>query len=305
MKYYLAVDGGGTKTEVVCCDEQSQIVGRGVSGPTNLTATSVMAASFNLQEAIRQATETLPAGWEVTKLAMGLAGMDTPSEAQKAQEIFTRALSELPIRKIELVNDIVIAMYSGTEKADAIALIAGTGSNCYGRNHLGAEAKVGGMDFLLTDDGSGYAIGRAILRSAVKSFDGRSEKSILEKLVCEKFRIPSIAELKTVVYYPMLTKAEVADLAPLCIEAHNQGDQIAQGILDHVIQDLQIMVSVVVEKLDMSNLSTDCVFVGGITNVEYIRQKLEKNLGEAYPLLKIVVPTEPPVHGAIILALKP
>ena len=59
-KYFLAVDGGGTKTDVVCANENGDVIGRGVSGPTNITTTSVGAASFNLIEAIRQSIESLP-----------------------------------------------------------------------------------------------------------------------------------------------------------------------------------------------------------------------------------------------------
>ena len=50
---YLGIDGGGTKTEVLCLSETGETVGTGLSGPTNLTSTNTGAASFSLKEAVR------------------------------------------------------------------------------------------------------------------------------------------------------------------------------------------------------------------------------------------------------------
>src|SRR5258708_3438627 len=120
MKYYLAVDGGGTKTHVLCVDETGSQIGEGISGPTNLTVTSVGSASFNLQEAIRQATPNLPPGEKITKLVMGLAGLDSPAELQNAHQIFTQALQYSPIEQITLVNDTLIALASGSDAKNEI-----------------------------------------------------------------------------------------------------------------------------------------------------------------------------------------
>lgn len=302
MVYYLAVDGGGTKTDVLCADEQGQIVGEGHSGPTNLTATNVGAASFNLREAVRQATEHLPQGWQVQKLSMGLAGMDTPLEEAQATKVFRDVLSHLPIADFQLVNDIVIALESGTDKADAVALISGTGSNCYGRNAEGQSTKTGGMDYLLTDQGSGYAIGRRVLRMAVKSFDGRSEKSIFEELVKAHFKIDTIANLKDAVYNPPLSKSEIASLTKLCVTAFEQGDALARDVFDWAVGELHLMISTVVTKLGMTNRPVDCVLVGGVTTIDYVHTRLEEKLRGVCPQISVIRPSQAPVYGALKLA---
>lgn len=303
MEYLLAVDGGGTKTKVLCADLDGNVVGEGLAGPTNLTATSVGAASFNLREGIRQATQGLAEGWTIKRMVMGLAGMDTSSEYNKAHKIFNEALGEYQIQEVKLINDIEIALESGTSKADAVALIAGTGSNCFGRNAEGKEVKVGGMDFLLTDQGSGYAIGRAVLRSAVKSYDGRIERSLLEQMVCEHFHLPSIGELKDAVYNPMLSKAEIAELTAVCVEAFNQGDAVARSILDHNIDELYMMVDTVMTKLDMASRQVDVVFVGGISKVQYIADRLTEKVRSLCPGVTIITPDQEPVYGALKMAL--
>ncbi len=304
--YFLAVDGGGTKTDAICANESGAVVGRGLAGPTNLTSTSVGAASFNLIESIRQATEMLPesdqAGFPI--LVMGLAGIDSQKEYDEAFTVFNRALAHYKISKFILVNDSVIALENGSRNKNAIILISGTGSICYGRNDKGETAKVSGMDYLLADQGSGYDIGRRVLREAVKSFDGRAPKSVLEELVCKHFKIATIHDLKTVVYHPPLTKIEVAELAPLCSEAFAAHDLVAQAIFDKTVADIIIMVQTVVERLSLNQEKFDLVFSGSIMAIPHIVSGVSDTLKSKYSQINIVSPKSEPVFGALKMGMK-
>lgn len=303
QKYYLAVDGGGTKTDVICTDKNGAVVGRGLSGPTNITSTSVGAASFNLIEAIRQAVETLPeaeqSGFPV--MVMGLAGIDSQKEYDQAYEVFSRSIAHYKIEKFILVNDSVIALKNGTDKTDALILVAGTGSICFGTNEGGQSFKTSGMDYLLADQGSGYDIGRHVLRESVKSYDGRSAKSLLENLVCEHFKIPSILDLKNEVYHPPLTKIEVAELAPLCTKAFEQGDKVANDIFNWTVTGIVLMISTVINNLSLVNF--DLVLSGAITKIPYINQEVSKIVKEKYPGATIITPSSDPVFGALKMAM--
>jgi N-acetylglucosamine kinase len=159
------------------------------------------------------------------------------------------------------------------------------------------------MDYLLTDQGSGYEIGRYVLRSAVKSYDGRIEKSVLEELVCQHFHIANIGELKSKVYNPPLTKTEVAELAKLCDVAFERGDTVAREIFDHVVDELSLMVSTSLIRLGMTNRAVDCVLVGSITKVPHIADRLAEEIRRLCPQAHVVHPDKPPVYGALRLAL--
>jgi N-acetylglucosamine kinase-like BadF-type ATPase len=303
-KYFLAVDGGGTKTKVLVADEQGQVVGEGQTGPTSITATSVGAASFNLREGIRQATQSLPQDRELVALCMGLAGMDTPTEEVAARKIFSDAFRDYHIGQFILVNDTVIGLEGNTDKPNAFVLIAGTGSACFGRNEAHQTAKASGYDFLLTDQGSGYWIGHQVLRRAVQSFDGTGQKTLLEQLVCQQYRLESILELKDHVYNPVLTKTEVAASSRLCSTAFEQNDPIAQGIFNQVINDLYAMAQAVVERLQMKDKDVDCVLVGSITKIPYINQQLVARLQQNFPKVQIKTPEKEPVYGGLKIALR-
>jgi N-acetylglucosamine kinase-like BadF-type ATPase len=306
MSYFLAIDGGGTKTEAICADENGAVIGEGLSGPTNLTSTSYGAASFNLIEAIRQSIENLPEieqkNFEI--LVIGLAGIDSQKEHDDAFAVFSRAIAHYRIKKILLVNDSLIALENGTDSKDAVILISGTGSVCLGQSSDGKTAKASGMDFLLADQGSGYAIGRSVLREAVRSFDGRAPKSVIEELVCDYFKIPTVADLKNEVYNPLLTKIEVADLAPICSTAFEQGDEVAKRIFDKIIEDLIIMLEAVVRRMEFEQKEFDCVCSGSVNKLQYISEGVNKFISKKYPQAKVIIPGTRPVFGALKMALR-
>lgn len=305
QKLYLGIDGGGTKTDVLCTDAELHEFGAGSSGPTNLTSTTVGAASFNLKEAVRQALEKLkPGEFEIAHAVMGLAGMDTEREYEVAFKTFTDILKPFGISNFTLVNDSWIALANGTDSPNALIVISGTGSICWGRNAAGASAKAGGMDYLLTDQGSGYDIGRHVLREAVKSFDGRRAKTLLEELVCKHFGIQSIEHLKTEVYNPVLSKIEVAELAQLCSKAYDSGDTAAQEIFGWAVEELLVLVETVIRRLGFEKVPVAVIASGAILGIPHIREKLQTTLLEKYPTLQFITPDKPPVFGALKMAIR-
>lgn len=303
-RFFLGVDGGGSKTTVVCVNEAGSVVGQGNAGPTSLTSTTVGGASMNLREGVRQATENLPQDKVIVKLVMGLAGMDSPQEDEIATEVFTKVIEPFGVESFELVNDSVIALENGSAAPNAFVLISGTGSNCHGRNDQGREAKAGGMDYLLSDQGSGYGIGREVLLAAVKSFDGRGPKTKLEELVCHHFSIADCSNLKAAVYQPPLTKLEVGKCATLCLQASSEGDEVANAIFAQAVTELEQHIASVLKQLDMENKPVEGVLSGSILETPAIRDPLCAKIAERWPQVVIVTPTQPPVWGAVKLAMK-
>lgn len=301
---FLGIDGGGTKTEVICATEAGEVIGTGMSGPTNLTSTNTGAAAFNLKEAVRQALEKAPSDSQILAAAMGLAGMDTAQEYELAYAPFQQILGAFKVKKFLLVHDSMIALENGTTNPNALVLIAGTGSICVGRNERGETAKAGGMDYLLTDQGSGYDIGRHTLREAVKSFDGRRPKTMLEQLICQHFGIPSLETLKMHIYHPPLNKFEVAELSLLCTVAYQAGDAAAQQIFEWAQTELVKLTETVIRKLNLEHAATDLVITGSIIQLEHMRLPVIQRLQGQFPTLIPVLPQRPAVNGALQLAIK-
>ncbi len=299
----LAVDGGGTKTVVWVADLEGKILGKGKSGPMSLAATSAEIAIQNLFEALHEA---LPDHSQISikKAVIGAAGVDTDDEIKVATKVFHDALKkEYDIEELVLVNDIRIALESGATSPNAIALISGTGSNCFGKNEKGETAKAGGMDFLLSDQGSGYDIGQKVLRAVIKAYDGRGPSTVMEELICQHFHISDLGKLKDHVYHPILNKTQIGQLAKICFEALERQDTVANEIINGAIEELVLMISAVVRKLNLMHTHADVVLVGGIATDPYMKKQLEKRLNSRFSKLKLIVPEEPAVSGALKMAL--
>jgi N-acetylglucosamine kinase-like BadF-type ATPase len=235
---------------------------------------------------------------------LGLAGVDTPEDAEEAQREFAAVFETYKAATVEVVGDVEIALASGSTADDAICLIAGTGSNCWGYNRAGQRAKASGMGQLLTDQGSGYELGMAALKMATKSFDGRIEHSLLQELVLQHFEVASFAELNNKIYEPFLTKPQIAELAHEVETAAQAHDHAAQTIIAQAVAEWLEMVKAVVAKLNLSATATDLVLVGGLTNLAVLYKPFAVDLKDHYPQLKIIKPEKPPVYGALALALK-
>lgn len=303
-KLFLGIDGGGTKTEVICATENHEVIGSGLSGPTNLTSTTAGAAAFNLKEAVRQAVENAPPDAQLVSAAMGLAGMDTAQEYEMAYQPFSDILQAFHVQKFRLVHDSMIALENGTTNPNAVVLIAGTGSICVGKNDKNETAKTGGMDYLLTDQGSGYDIGRHVLREAVKSYDGRRSKTVLEKLICEHFGIDTLETLKMHIYHPPLSKQEIAELSLICTAAYQAGDPAARQVFEWAQTELVRMTETVIRKLQLEHTPTDLVLTGSIIQLEHMRAAVVQRLIALFPALIPVVPERPAMYGALQLAIR-
>lgn len=308
MSYYLAIDAGGTKTHALLANEQAQVLAESKTGPSNFAAVGVKQAKENFKQAVEQViTEVEKKTAKKIKILsamVGMAGLDIVEEELAARQIFGSIFKRFSCTRFKLVNDSWIALESGTQKKDAIILIAGTGSNCLGRASDGRQAKAGGFDYLLSDQGSSYFIGRLALKTAAKSYDGRGQKTKIEALLTNYFQLNNFAQIKTKIYQPVLNKSQIAQLARLVDEAFRQKDIVAKQILDRAVMELVLMIKTVAADLDFKNKVFDLVLVGGLFNQKYLKQTLLAQITQLFPLAKIIFPKKLPVYGALSLAMK-
>ncbi len=204
-----------------------------------------------------------------------------------------------------MVNDTVISLAAGSDAEDGIIIISGTGSNCYGKNRLGQSKKAGGLDYVLSDEGSGFYVGQRVLRAAVQSADGREEASVLVDLVKEYFDIAEMSELKERVYNEHFNKTAIAQLSHLASRALEKNDAVARKILDDATHELIKMVYAVGLPLGFEYSPFDLVMVGSMFSNNVIdNEEFKRKVKEKFAEPNFIIPKDPPVYGAIKLLLK-
>jgi len=141
-------------------------------------------------------------------------------------------------------------------------IVAGTGSVAFGVDRDGRRARSGGWGPLLDDEGSGYAIGRGVLRAAMRAHDGRGPATALADAVRVRFALRTLDTLKQAVRGIGID--EVAALAPLAFAAARDGDPEALRILRRAGQDLARMIEAVARALGWARSAFPLIAAGGV-----------------------------------------
>ena len=301
---YLGVDGGGTKTEAVLIDDKGQIVGQGQAGGSNPAVFGIKKSLDNIAIAIQKTLKNFSDRSEIPS-CLAIAGVNTQREAEDLKKAALKhpKLSKIISKSSIAVNDTQAALRAGTNDKNAIVLIAGTGSNCFGTNENGQSAKSGGRDFILSDEGSAYAIGLSVLKAVTKISDGRANKSVLKDLLFSRLKIRSIDQLTEIVNKKPWNKTDIANIAPLADEAAKQGDQQASEIIKTAAFELALMIKAVAEKLDLKNKEYTIVTTGSVFNIQKIlHARLEDDILKFSPGAKFKKSSVDSAVGAALLA---
>ena len=293
MDFIAGVDGGGTKTKVVCASPEGKVLDTAVFGPFNMNSIGAERFSALLQELCAY----LNGLGDCRALCIGSAGISNKEMTRIVETEMTRG----GIENWNLVGDQVIALNGALSGEAGIALIAGTGSICFGKNGAGEYARSGGWGHLIDDEGSAYALGRDILRAVVRAADGRAPATALTELVAQRLGAPGVQPVIRFTYAPTTTKKEIAALAPLLDPALQQGDAAAQAIIAHAADELTQMAAAAMQPLGLQTGSM--ALLGSVLQKnETLRAAVITRLTAQFPTLTFPEPVGDAADGAAVMA---
>lgn len=304
MALYLGIDGGGTSTRALLCDDSGRVLGLGRGGVANHHHAGWEGAAGSLRAAVQEAFTAagLPAA-PCGAAFLGMAAAATEPTRRRWREIaFQLGLAATP-ESIGVDHDIRIALAGGLAGRPGIALIAGTGSACFGRTAAGASWQAGGWGSILDDGGGGYWLGLRAVGAAIRAEDGRSPATALRERVLARLQVSDFREIVTRLHDGSLPRHELARLAEDVMTCATAGDAAARELLDRGAAELATMVRAVAQRLFAGD-TAEVVLSGGTATAPAFAPWITTAIGRAVPAAR-VVPTElPPVAGAALLALK-
>jgi N-acetylglucosamine kinase-like BadF-type ATPase len=304
-KIVLGVDGGGTSTRAVLTSIDGTVLGLGLAGPSNYDDIGKEKTRSNIQLAVKQA-------WQQSGLAprmadaafLGMAGV--VSDVDRA--VIADMAASLELASLDFVgidHDIRIALAGGLALEPGIVLIAGTGSSCYGRNAAGLSCRVGGWGYLLDDGGSSYYLGLEAMRAVVRSEDDRLGATGLTDRLLAALGLQETQDLMHRLYFPQMSRAEIATLAPMVLETAQQGDPIARQIVQDGQNELAGLVEVAARRLNFSPSTLAVTTVGGLAQSgSYFKHGLYGAIRSRVPGVQIQEPVLSPLLGAALLAIQ-
>ena len=301
-KIVLGVDGGGTKTACVALDLSGHQLGEGRAGSSNRNSVGDEKAQANVNQAIQSALQAANCSLnQVAAICLGMAGVDRGPERARVTSWVEALLPGIPVT---IDNDAMAALASATEgDLFGVVLISGTGMIVYGIDRQGQRRRAGGWGALLGDKGSGYALGVAALTAIANATDGIGPPTALQAAVLQHLQLAKPQDLVTWMYDD-IAWARFAALAPLVTQCAEQGDAVANAILDQAADDLATTVKAVVNGLHLAQAAFPLVLAGGNLQPGLLRSRLEPHLQQLAPAAHITSPQVEPATGAALLALK-
>jgi len=289
----LGLDLGGSKTHGVIAAaapaEPSSPVREMLAGSANIT-------SVGAAEVTRQLSTLFEGLGEdgIGAVCAGAAGVDTPEQERRLHEIIQGLV---PRARVRIVHDThLILAAAGVEHG--IALIAGTGSVAWARTPDGRTARAGGWGYLLGDEGSGYWVGRAAVRHALRLADeGRQPDRLAQQLAAD-CGLQSPGELLDH-FYATPERRYWAGHSRLVFVQAAVNDPAAVGIVDRAADALAELIVTVGRRVGEAG---PVVLGGGLVMHQALLQDRLRQRLKGAGLTDIRVLDRDPVHGAVHLA---
>lgn len=297
MAFFLAVDAGGTKTDFVLADE-TRILARHRTGTIKRLRTDADTALLNFEAALAALQQTSGISIQnVSRTCVGTAGETVPLVADWLRETFQRHVGG----RLLLLGDVEIALDAAFRGGPGVLVLAGTGSNVAGRTPSGHRMTCGGWGPMLSDQGSGHAIGVRALRSIFLAIDQERSTAMLDEVLAF-WSLPSIASL--IEYANRTPPPDVSRLAQLVVSCAEQGDDVAREVLQREGEELAYLVQLLIQRLQRVEGDTTFVppiaFAGSIMErVAPVRDALLTSLHDKYPAIRSQPGVVDPIDGAL------
>lgn len=302
MELVLGIDGGGSSTRAVLACADGRVLGRGHGGSSNYNHAGEDGACRAVDAAVDGAWKS--AGLfrrPADAVFLGMASVVNAEDRAVIRRI-AGVLELAPEGCVGVDHDIRIALTGGLAGRPGVALIAGTGSSCYGRRADGAAKQCGGWGAVADDGGSASWIGREAIRVAVRQADGRMASDGMADLVFRFLGIGSLDDILHRIHVQGVSREEIAALCPGVVAAARDGMPSAARILESAVGELAAMVRGAAEGLGLTE--PEVVLAGGLaTSGAPFQPLLEMAICETLPSPTLVEALLPPVMGAVLEAL--
>ena len=303
MKYYIGIDGGGTKTSIAVGDDTGWVLHLASYEGCSYQEIGIQPV---VELILRAVNESLEAAYVEKESCAGCCiglpcfGENEEKDNRIAAEI-EKALSPIPVY---IVNDGVVGWAGSLECQAGIHLVAGTGSIAVGCDSDGTFARCGGWSEHFGDEGSCYWIGREIMQLFSKEADGRVSKSPVYSIVREACQIKNDFEFIEVMLKEVLPyRDRVAAFQKLAFMAAKQGDQEVLALYRQAAKELALMVQGVRKQLRWEQEPVLVSYFGGLFFAEqYVLPVLREELERMNCVL--CKPKHTATEGALLLAFR-
>ncbi len=312
----LAIDGGGSKTDVALVAADGSLLASARGGTSNhqllggqdaaLAVLAVLvravAAKIGLAAAVPVATHT----------SACLAGADLPDEEAGLMAVIS---AQGWSATATVVNDTFAVLRAGLDD-DApaghwgIGVVCGQGTNCVGVAPDGRSFRFVALGDISGDWGGGGDLGPDALWWAARAEDGRGPDTELRRAVPAHFGVSRVEDVILGVYRHTIGYAELFGLTPVLLAVANAGDEVARAVVLRQADEVCAMATVAARNLGLIGGGPDGtpvpVVLGGsvlAARDPLLTEAITARLAAELPASSVRIVDAPPVLGAALLGL--
>lgn len=302
MHYFLGIDVGGTKTHALIADETGATIGLGKAGAGNHEGVGYA----GLAEAMKLATDVALDRAEISPrqiagAGFGLGGYDWPSELLPTLEAIGKI--GLENAKVEVVNDAMIGLMAGASQGWGIAVVSGTGCNCWGRDrhhHIGHVTGMGG--WMAEASGAGELVLEA-LGKVSRAWSKRGAETALAQGFMDLTGAQNVEALLEGITQETLHVN--ASAARMVFAVAAEGDAVAQGVIRWAGDALADLACGVIRQLNFEQERFEVVMVGSLFNGgARLIDPFQGGVLKLAPGATFVRLDAPPVVGGVLLGME-
>ncbi len=301
MDVLLAVDGGGTKTEVMLVSVTGEVLAVKKYEGTNINSVGMVAAVKILESALKDFSEiAMEHDLKFAGVHFGLAGGVNGNNQAMIYNYFKNTyFQNIPYSN---AGDDLNSINVGVKNApNGIAVIAGTGSNVMVKRDgvVLKNPQLSGWGYLFDNGASGFDFGRDAVLAAKAEYNGTGKPTLITQMLEMKLK-SSVFDALEEIYQK--GPRFVASLAPIVFDAYRAGDRVAGQIILNQITNVANMINTGHEIIGKET-QAKVGLVGGIFAHE--KTIFEPNLKKMIsPNLEIEFPKESQIYGALMEAAK-
>jgi N-acetylglucosamine kinase-like BadF-type ATPase len=303
----LAVDAGNSKTDVAFISPDGAVRGsaRGPGFVPHIVGAAEAVDSLGplvAEAAERAGILQRPGVAMVTHVSACLANADLPSEQQALEaEIVARGWGTSAF----VDNDTFALLRAGVDHPPGVAVVCGAGINCTGLLPDGSTARFAAVGRISGDWGGGAFLAEEAMWWAARASDGRGPATTLQRLLPKHFDIADMADLIEAFHLGTLPSSALHQTVPLLFDAADEGDDVAAGVIRRQAEEVVLLATTALRRLDLLDESVDVVLGGGVLTAGHalLLDRIDQLLSQRAPKALARVVADPPVVGAALLGL--
>ena len=292
MKYYLAADGGGTKLNLILYDQNLKIINAVKGSGINETRKDKDLILKECTELVNELLLNVKVK-EIEEFTYSLASSVTILQDVVADRVSVK-------RMVSYSEGQTVIASAGLSYG--VVAQAGTGSDVF-VYQPNLTKIIGGLGSVLGDDGGGFDIGLKSIKSAIKSYENRGEKTLLEQAVFEKFGVNDSRELIALVREKNFNE-QISSVTYITSKLARQGDKVAVEIYKNAGKDMAGQVNFALKVIGENNLVGKVIVSGGAwKGFNKMYKTFYKTVKKSYPNVQICFPYFEPIVGCVIARL--